>query len=115
MTVKAASNQARFKSAHLKVAIIGFAVACIVLSLAAQGQSFGPGQTDRREVSIRDLDAVFPEAAIDRVRMGDLDVDFIQFIPRANREYTCIGLVNDRVVTDLECFPTKTNPSPTMY
>lgn len=49
-------------------------------------------------------------------------LDFIQFFPSANKEHVCLGnltrhrsLDNYTELGELDCFPVKTNPTPTMY
>lgn len=94
------------------------AVAITLASAMGNAQNLSQGDYAHekyRDLDLKEMEAVYDKAAIDRIRIGDIEVDMLQVIPKANPEFTCMGPVNDGKVTDLECFPTKTNPSPTMW
>lgn len=79
---------------------------------------------EERTIVANSVATVFEKAVIDRVRIISEDqsgdeieshLTFVQVFPKANREYTCLAVMDKGTVKDMDCFPIKTNPTPIMY
>lgn len=103
--------------------VVSFASILILCSMATISMNSATA-AEPTDAQMEDARAVSENVTVDDIKVTTKTADgqptettltFLQIFPTANPEYVCLAVMDSGQFQDMDCFPIKTNPTPTMY